>query len=48
MKARASFTFDKETLKLLKELEKKGKYRNHSHAVEEAIKKLFQEEVKNE
>ena len=41
MKERASFTFDKETLKILDELVKSGKYRNRSHAVEEAVKLLM-------
>jgi len=40
MKERASFTFDKETLKILDELVKSGKFRNRSHAVEEAVKML--------
>ena len=40
MKERASFTFDKETLKILDSLVKSGNFRNMSHAVEEAVKKL--------
>jgi Arc/MetJ-type ribon-helix-helix transcriptional regulator len=40
MKERASFTFDRETLKIIDELVKSGKYRNRSHAVEESIKLL--------
>jgi len=44
MKERASFTFDKETLKILDELVKSGKFRNRSHAVEEAIKMLREAE----
>jgi len=48
MKERASFTFDKKTLKIIDELIKSGKYRNRSHAVEEAIKLLETKEVKNE
>jgi Arc/MetJ-type ribon-helix-helix transcriptional regulator len=43
MKERASFTFDKETLKILDELVNSGKYRNRSHAVEEAVKMLKKE-----
>ncbi len=42
MKERASFTFDKETLKIIDNLVKSGKFRNRSHAVEEAIKMLKQ------
>lgn len=48
MKERASFTFDKKTLKLIDELVKSGKYRNRSHAVEEAIKLLNKEEDRDE
>jgi Arc/MetJ-type ribon-helix-helix transcriptional regulator len=40
MKERTSFTFDKETLKILDFLVESGHFRNRSHAVEEAIKKL--------
>ncbi len=40
MKERASFTFDKETLEIIDELVKSGKFRNRSHAVEQAIKML--------
>lgn len=40
MKERASFTLDKKTIKFLDDLVKEGKYRNRSHAVEEAIKIL--------
>ena len=46
MKERASFTFDKETLKIIDELVKSGKFRNRSHAVEEAIKMLRKEDGK--
>ncbi|MGV8152582.1 MAG: ribbon-helix-helix domain-containing protein [Candidatus Nanoarchaeia archaeon] len=38
MKERASFTFDKESLEILDSLVESGRYRNRSHAVEEAIK----------
>jgi len=44
MKERASFTFDKETLRVLDELVKSGRYRNRSHAVEEAVKMLKEKE----
>jgi Arc/MetJ-type ribon-helix-helix transcriptional regulator len=43
MKERASFTFDKETLKIIDELVSSGKFRNRSHAVEEAVKMLKNE-----
>ena len=43
MKDRASFTFDKKTLKIIDQLVKSGRYRNKSHAVEEAIKGLESE-----
>ncbi len=45
MKERASFTFDKETLRILDEFVKSGKFRNRSHAVEEAIKLLKKKEA---
>ncbi|MBD3253414.1 CopG family transcriptional regulator [Candidatus Pacearchaeota archaeon] len=44
MKERASFTFDKETIKVLNKLINSGKYRNRSHAVEEAVKLLLKKE----
>ena len=47
MKERASFTFDKETLDSIDRLVNSGKFRNKSHAVEEAIK-LLKKEVENE
>jgi len=47
MKERASFTFDKETLKVLDELVNSGKFRNRSHAVEEAVKRI-KKEVEND
>jgi Arc/MetJ-type ribon-helix-helix transcriptional regulator len=37
MKERSSFTFDKETVKILDELMESGRFRNKSHAVEYAI-----------
>ncbi len=43
MKERASFTFDKKTINILDKLSKKGKFRNKSHIVEEAIKLLDKE-----
>jgi putative addiction module CopG family antidote len=46
MKERASFTFDKATLKFIDELVTSGKYRNKSHVVEAAIKFLKEKESK--
>ena len=46
MKTRISATVDSKTDKSLDELLKKGKYRNKSHIIEEAIKLL--EESENE
>ncbi|NLA40293.1 MAG: ribbon-helix-helix protein, CopG family [Smithella sp.] len=40
MKTRISATIDKETEKIIEEFLKKGKYRNKSHVIEEAIKLL--------
>ena len=40
MKERISATVDRETINLIKALLKKGKYRNKSHLIEEAIKLL--------
>ncbi|MBR9705065.1 hypothetical protein GOV12_06650 [Candidatus Pacearchaeota archaeon] len=48
MKERASFTFDKETIEMLDELINSGKYRNKSHVVEDAVKKLFKESKEDE
>jgi len=48
MKERASFTLDKKTISIINSLVKKGKYRNKSHAVEEAIKQLEKEASDNE
>ena len=45
MKERISATVNRETIKLIKKLLEKGKYRNKSHVIEEAIKLL---EGKNE
>ncbi|MBR9706415.1 hypothetical protein GOV14_05245 [Candidatus Pacearchaeota archaeon] len=47
MKERASFTFDKETIEIINELIEKGKYRNKSHVVEDAIKCLGEQELEN-
>ena len=40
MKERISATIDKKTIKIIKDILKKGKYRNKSHLIEEAIKLL--------
>ena len=40
LKERASFTFDKKTLKILEKLIQSDEYRNKSHAIEGAIKLL--------
>jgi Arc/MetJ-type ribon-helix-helix transcriptional regulator len=48
MKERASFTFDKKTMAIIDKLLKEGKFRNKSHVVEEAIKLLDEESVKDE
>ena len=40
MKKRISATVDESTISIIKILLKKGKYRNKSHIIEEAIKKL--------
>jgi metal-responsive CopG/Arc/MetJ family transcriptional regulator len=52
LKTRLSFTFDKETLKLIDTLINSKDYRNRSHAVEHAIKvlgnKIIKKGVKNE
>jgi len=47
LKERASFTFDRETIEILDELVRLGRYRNRSHAVEEAIKSLKEKETKS-
>ena len=44
MKERASFTLDRETLKILDSLIKSSKFRNRSHAVEVAIMLLNEKE----
>lgn len=47
MKERASFTFDKKTIDILKKLSRLDKFRNKSHVVEEAIR-LLEKEVKKD
>ena len=47
MKKRISATVEEEKIKFLKEIVKKEKYRNSSHAIEKAIK-LLREKIKNE
>ena len=44
MKERISATVDKGTKKLIEEILKKGNYRNISHIIETAIKKMAREE----
>ena len=48
LKERASFTFDKKTIKLLEEIMQTDDYRNKSHIVESAIKKLAKEKLDKE
>jgi len=43
MKERISATIDKETKKLIEEVLKKNNYRNISHLIETAIKKIAKE-----
>jgi len=40
MKKRISATVDDKTIRKIKELLKKGNYRNKSHVIEDAIEKL--------
>jgi len=40
VKERISATVDRETIKLIRDILAKGKYRNKSHIIEEAIKLL--------
>lgn len=47
MKERVSATVDKATSKSIEDILKKGKYRNKSHVIEEAIK-LLKERNENE
>ena len=44
MNKRASATIDEKTDKILDNILKKGKYRNKSHIIEEAIKLMEREE----
>ena len=46
MKERISATVDEKTIKLIEVILKKGKYRNKSHFIEDAIKKFAEEESK--
>ena len=46
MKERISATVEKETIDIIENLLKKGKYRNKSHAIEKAIELLNKEEEK--
>jgi len=43
MKERVSATIDRETKNLIEEMLKKGNYRNISHLIETAIKKMSEE-----
>lgn len=45
MKKRVSATVDEETIEIIDEILKKGKYRNKSHVIEDAIK-LLKEKLK--
>ncbi|MEM3405685.1 MAG: ribbon-helix-helix domain-containing protein [Candidatus Pacearchaeota archaeon] len=42
MKLRISATIEKETLEKIKKILNKGKYRNLSHFIEEAIKDFYE------
>lgn len=44
MKRRISATIDEETSKLIDRLLKDGDFRNKSHVIEKAIRKLWQEQ----
>lgn len=46
MKVRVSATIDEETDKIISKILEKGKYRNKSHVIEDAIKLLEIEEKK--
>ncbi len=46
MKKRISATVDKETIRIIKEILNKGKYRNKSHLIEDAIRLLKKSENK--
>lgn len=47
MKERVSATVDKATFKTIEDILKKGKYRNKSHVIEEAIKLLKKKEAED-
>jgi len=47
MKKKVSATVDKETEKIIEELLKKGKYRNKSHVIEDAIKLLNEDAIRS-
>jgi Arc/MetJ-type ribon-helix-helix transcriptional regulator len=47
MKKRVSATIDSATEKLIDTLMKKGYYRNKSHVIEEAIRRLWEAEREN-
>lgn len=47
MKERVSATIDKETKELIEDMLEKGNYRNISHIIETAIKKIAEEDKKN-
>ncbi len=46
MKERISATIDDKKVKIINEIMKKGKYRNKSHFIEDAINLLINEENK--
>lgn len=43
MKFKTSVTFDLETIEGIRSLVRQGNYRNKSHVVEDAVKKLIKE-----
>ncbi|HRZ85678.1 MAG TPA: ribbon-helix-helix domain-containing protein [Candidatus Paceibacterota bacterium] len=47
MKVRVSATIDQDTERKLDEVMKKGRYRNKSHIIEEAITKFIEMDKKN-
>ena len=47
MKERISATVEKETIKLVENILKRGRYRNNSHVIEEAIQ-LLNEKINKE
>lgn len=44
MKGRVSATLDKETIRAIERILEKGRYRNKSHVIEDAIKLLEKKE----